>query len=291
MRNANEPISLLSGLSSGCIPMHRGGEGARDSLFGSVKPNPKWGASTSEEGEGTHATVPPSPTPKSTPKNFCKKFRSPTRYNPGMARTTIQQRRKDNTKSADIVSARNAVNTSTMGAAALVPADKPLTDRQRQFVKFWAEGDTIPNAMQRAGYNEQPSYGYRMAKMPNILVEFDRIKAKWEEAAQTSRQQVMEMHKEAFEMAKMMAEPATMVSAAREIGRMCGYYEPVKQRIEFTVNGQIAVKRIESMSDDDLIRMVTEGMAALQHAALDHSGSTNPDDPDSLGEDQDDHSS
>jgi phage terminase small subunit len=185
-----------------------------------------------------------------------------------MARTTIQQRRKDNTKSADIASARTAVNTSTMGAAALVPADKPLTDRQRQFVKFWAEGDTIPNAMQRAGYNEQPSYGYRMAKMPNILVEFDRIKAKWEEAAQTSRQQVMEMHKEAFEMAKMMAEPATMVSAAREIGRMCGYYEPVKQRIEFTVNGQIAVKRLEAMSDEDLIRLVTEGLQAGQAAAL-----------------------
>lgn len=184
-----------------------------------------------------------------------------------MARTSAQQRNKEATKLADIVSVRNAVNTSTMGAAALVPADKPLTDRQKAFVKFWAEGDTIPNAMQRAGYNEQPSYGYRMAKMPNILVEFDRIKAKWEEAAQTSRQQVMEMHKEAFEMAKMMAEPATMVSAAREIGRMCGYYEPVKQKIEFTVNGQIAVKRLESMSDEDLIRLVTEGLQAGQAAA------------------------
>lgn len=185
-----------------------------------------------------------------------------------MARTSVQQRNKEATKLADLASARNAVNTSTMGAAALVPADKPLTDRQKAFVKFWAEGDTIPNAMQRAGYNEQPSYGYRMAKMPNILVEFDRIKAKWEEAAQTSRQQVMEMHKEAFEMAKMMAEPATMVSAAREIGRMCGYYEPVKQRIEFTVNGQIAVKRLEAMSDEDLLRLVTEGLQAGQAAAL-----------------------
>lgn len=182
---------------------------------------------------------------------------------------TSGQQANTSSASTDLASARTAVNTSTMGAAALVPADKPLTDRQRQFVKFWAEGDTIPNAMQRAGYNEQPSYGYRMAKMPNILVEFDRIKAKWEEAAQTSRQQVMEMHKEAFEMAKMMAEPATMVSAAREIGRMCGYYEPVKQRIEFTVNGQIAVKRLEAMSDEDLLRLVTEGLQAGQAAAQD----------------------
>ena len=181
-----------------------------------------------------------------------------------MARTTIQQRRKDITKSADIASARNAVNTSTMAAAALVPADKPLTDKQKAFVKFWAEGDTIPNAMQRAGYNEQPSYGYRMAKMPNILAEFDRIKALWEDAAQMNRKKVMDMHLEAFEMAKLMAEPATMVSAAREIGRMCGYYEPVKQKIDITVNGQIAVKRLEAMSDEDLLKMITEGLKAGQ---------------------------
>lgn len=151
-----------------------------------------------------------------------------------------------------------------MAAAALVPVNKPLTDMQKAFVKFWAEGDSIPNAMVRAGYNEQPSYGYRMAKMPNILVEFDRIKAKWEDAAQMSRKKVMDMHLEAFDMAKMMAEPASMVSAAREIGRMCGYYEPVKQKIEVSVNGQIAVKRLESMSDEDLLKLVTEGLQAGQ---------------------------
>ena len=95
-----------------------------------------------------------------------------------MARTSAQQRNKEATKLADLASARTAINTSTMGAAALVPADKPLTDKQKLFVKFWAEGDSIPNAMQRAGYNEQPSYGYRMAKMPNIQAEFDRIKAR-----------------------------------------------------------------------------------------------------------------
>ena len=268
MRNANEPISLLSGLSSGCIPMHRGGRGKRLLSAGSVSES-EVGCVHERGGGGDPRDRATKSHAKKHSKIFCRKFSQPNSLqSQPMARTSVQQRNKEATKLADLASARTAVNTSTMGAAALVPADKPLTDRQRQFVKFWAEGDTIPNAMQRAGYNEQPSYGYRMAKMPNILVEFDRIKAKWEEAAQTSRQQVMEMHKEAFEMAKMMAEPATMVSAAREIGRMCGYYEPVKQRIEFTVNGQIAVKRLEAMSDEDLLRLVTEGLQAGQAAAL-----------------------
>lgn len=177
----------------------------------------------------------------------------------------------DPTRSVETLRAAN--NTSTMGAAALVPADKPLTEMQKAFVKFWAEGDSITNAMHRAGYNEQPSYGYRMAKMPNILAEYDRIKQKYEEAAQMTRKKVMDMHLEAFDMAKMMAEPATMVSAAREIGRMCGYYEPVKQKLELTVNGQVAVKRMEAMSDEDLLKLVMEGVRQAQNPdalALEH---------------------
>ena len=180
------------------------------------------------------------------------------------------------------IAVRSATNTSTMGAAALVPLDKPLTDMQKLFVKHWAEGDSIAAAMARAGYNEQPSYGYRMAKMPNILAEYERIKKKFEEAAQMTRKKVMDMLLESYDMAKLMAEPATMVSSAREIGKMCGYYEPVKHKVEMTINGQVAVKRIESMSDEDLIKMVADNMAAIQHQQeLAH----NPSDPE--GEDDD----
>lgn len=175
-----------------------------------------------------------------------------------------------------------------MAAAALVPADKPLTAMQKQFVKFWAEGDSITAAMHRAGYNEQPSYGYRMAKMPNILAEYQRVKQAYEDAAQMTRKKVMDMHLEAYDMAKLMAEPATMVSAAREIGRMCGYYEPVKQKIEFTVNGQIIHKKLDSMDTEDLIKMVADGMVAMQQAeAL---GLPQPDDTGLTGEDDHDQS-
>lgn len=172
-----------------------------------------------------------------------------------------------------------------MAAAALVPVDKPLTDKQKAFVKFWAEGESITSAMHRAGYNEQPSYGYRMAKMPNVLAEYQRLKQAYEDAAQMTRKKVMDMHLEAFEMAKLMAEPASMVSAAREIGRMCGYYEPVKQKIEVSVTGEVVSRRMETMDTQDLIKLVTEGMAAIEAAAT-QAALPNPDDPE--GEDDDD---
>jgi len=180
---------------------------------------------------------------------------------------TANRRAKSSDAKRGAARRETAQYTNTMAEAALVPVDRPLTDMQKLFVKFWADGDSIPNAMARAGYNDQPSYGYRMAKMPNVLAEYNKIKAKYEEAAQMTRKKVMDMQLEAFEMAKLMAEPASMVSAAREIGRMCGYYEPVKQKIEVSVNGQVAVKRLESLSDADLIKFIAEGVNAAAQAA------------------------
>lgn len=148
--------------------------------------------------------------------------------------------------------------TTTMAAAAMVPADKPLTTQQRLFVQHWAKGETIPNAMARAGYNDQPSYGYRMAKMPNILALYNQEKAKYEEAAQMTRQRVMDGLLEAVDMAKLMAEPATMVSGWREIGRMCGYFEPKKVDINVNVTGNVIHQRLNQLSDAELLKIIQE---------------------------------
>lgn len=160
--------------------------------------------------------------------------------------------------------------TTTMAAAAMVSVDKPLTTQQRAFVKFWAEGDSIPNAMHRAGYNDQPSYGYRMAKMPNILALYNEEKRLYEEAAQMTRKKVMDMLLESYDMAKLMSEPASMVSAAREVGKMCGYYEPVKTQVNVTVNGQVSIDRMSRLSDDELLKIIEQGAMNDPQSALGH---------------------
>jgi len=77
----------------------------------------------------------------------------------------------------------------------------------------------------------------------------------------------MDMHLEAFEMAKLMSEPATMVSAAREVGKMCGYYAPVEHKLKVDITGNIMVDRLNSMSDAELLKVITSGNALeLPHA-------------------------
>ena len=97
-----------------------------------------------------------------------------------------------------------------------------------------------------------------MAKMPNILALYNEEKAKYEEAAQMTRQRVMDGLLEAVEMAKLMAEPATMVSGWREIGKMCGYFEPKKVDINVNVTGNVIHQRLNQLSDAELLKIIQD---------------------------------
>ena len=158
---------------------------------------------------------------------------------------------------------RLMTNTSTMAGAAAVPADKPLTDKQKAFAKAYAEGNPVPNAMQIAGYNEQISYGYRMLKMPNIKRAIAKYQEEYARASELSRKDVMNMLKESYEMAKLMSEPSTMVSAAREIGRMCGYYEPKKVQVDIAMSGTV---KYEQLSDAELFAMIEKAAREAEEA-------------------------
>ena len=153
--------------------------------------------------------------------------------------------------------------TSTNALAAMVDVNKELNDKQKTFVKFWAEGESIATASAKAGYNDAATFAYRMVNMPNVLKLYHQIKAKYEEAGQMTRQKVMDMLIESYDMAKLMAEPSTMVAAAREVGKMCGYYAPVEHKMKVDVTGNIVVDRLNSMSDAELLKLITTGNAPL----------------------------
>ncbi len=60
---------------------------------------------------------------------------------------------------------------------------------------------------------------------------------------------------EAFKLAKELREPAAMVSAARELGRLMGYYAPDRRQVEITAGGD-GRERFEAMSDAQLAAVI-----------------------------------
>lgn len=167
------------------------------------------------------------------------------------ARTT------EEAKSTRIATVRSAPDTSSYEACEAVDPNKPLTEKQRLFVKNWAAGDTPMNAAIRAGYSEGgATLSYRLIRMPNILALYEQEKKAYEDSVQMTRKRVMEGLLEGVEMAKLMAEPASMIAGWREIGKMCGYYEPVKKKIDINVQGNVVMQRMERMTDEELMKLI-----------------------------------
>jgi hypothetical protein len=184
-------------------------------------------------------------------------------------------RATEEAKSARIATVRSAPNTCNYEVAEQIDPNKPLTEKQRLFVKNWAAGDTPLNAAIRAGYSEGgATLCYRLIRMPNILALYEQEKKAYEDSVQMTRKRVMEGLLEGVEMAKLMAEPASMIAGWREIGKMCGYYEPVKKKIDINVQGNVVMQRMERMSDEELMKMI----AGTVQEVLGHEAASDEDD-------------
>lgn len=183
----------------------------------------------------------------------------------GLATKPIRKKRgaATDTAATGLEARARGIDTSTYAGAMQVSPDKPLTEKQKLFVKLWAQGETILAASLKAGYADHGTYAYRMVRMPNVLALYDAEKRAYEEAAGMSRKKVMDMLLESYQAAKTLDEPSSMVSAAREIGRMCGYYEPVRVKHDVSVEGKVLVERVNALSDEQLIEMIAQASAAM----------------------------
>lgn len=145
---------------------------------------------------------------------------------------------------------------------------KPLTEQQKRFVKAYASGENMTNSLAAGGFAvSTTAYGYRLLAAPNIAKALKEAQIAYAKVSELSKKDVMDMLKEAYDMAKLMSEPSSMVAAAREIGKMCGYYEPTKVDLTLS-NGQR--KKIEQLTDEELFRMMEEAAAEL--TAIEHDG-------------------
>ncbi len=165
----------------------------------------------------------------------------------------------EETKAARVAALRaRSPNTSGYDGVAEANPDRPLTSKMKEFVKLWAQGETILSAAIRAGYNDGGTYAYRLAKDPAILKIYHREKEAYAAAVGMTRQKVMEGLLEAVEMAKIQADPTAMIAGWREVGKMCGYYEPQKKQIDVNITGNVVMERLNRLSDSELLKLIGE---------------------------------
>jgi len=190
-------------------------------------------------------------------------------------RTKNEARRQVREKGKKLPEALRLENRTNIGVlrvdevAGAVNPNLVLTDKFKQFVKFWAQGESKYSAAVRAGYEDSGGYCYRMSRAPQAIALYNEEKRLYEEASQMSRKRVMDGLLEGIEMAKLAGEPASVITGWKTIGQMCGYFEPRKVSVDVNVSGNLTMAQMNKLSDAELLRVIQQGvendLAQLEH--------------------------
>jgi hypothetical protein len=81
-------------------------------------------------------------------------------------------------------------------------------------------------------------------------------------ATKVTREKVVEMFERAYEMAEHKEEPQNMIAAARELGRIFGYYEAVEVKHTLSPEQKMLLGHFRDMSREELAQ-IADGKALV----------------------------
>jgi hypothetical protein len=168
---------------------------------------------------------------------------------------------------------------ATVADHAATSVGKVLTEQQKEFAKGLARGENVSSAARRAGYGEDfvRKTAYQVRHQPAFAAYVQKLQEEYESAAQMTRKKFMDMLQESYDTAKLLSEPASMVAAAREIGKACGYYAPTQ--VAVTHGGNVVLERMNKLSDAELLKILETKQPEIEHAveqAEDHITDADP---------------
>lgn len=144
---------------------------------------------------------------------------------------------------------------------------KPLTAQQEAFVRgIVDEGLSVRAAGMKAGF-ANPHESIKAASIQRAL---EVRRQEYAAASRISKKRVIDGMMEAIDAAKLAGEPGTMVAGWKEIARLCGHYEPQKTEVNISVNGQVMMQQMATLSDEELIRMASEEVTDVEPIDGDH---------------------
>lgn len=127
-----------------------------------------------------------------------------------------------------------------------------LTDKQDAYVQARLDGKGKRAAAREAGYALSPT---AIEQSEDVKAAIAAARSELSDAAQIRRADVIGMFQEAYTMAKLASEPASMVSAAKEIGKMLGLYEPETIKLALDHNQSSLQRKLLTLSDSELLEI------------------------------------
>ena len=145
-----------------------------------------------------------------------------------------------------------------------MPTPDKLTPKQSRFVQeYLVDGNGAQAAIRcgspAAGAHVWASRTLRIAKVSEALQAAQAVDAA---RLSISRENVLGWLQSAFLIARQKGDPAAMVSAAREIGKMLGLYAPEVKKIALSTGQNKTHARLSRMSDQELLDLMAKGGSA-----------------------------
>lgn len=159
-----------------------------------------------------------------------------------------------------------------------MPKKTKLTDQQKTYVEARAKGVSRDQSALLAGYakNTADPNVSRVESSPTVQQELARIRAETAKNSGVTKEDVVQMLMDAAQMAKMMADPTGLVGAARELGKMLGFYAPEVKKVTHGLDKNSLKQVLSEMTDEELQRIANaraiEGVAEEVKALPNHGG-------------------
>lgn len=129
-----------------------------------------------------------------------------------------------------------------------------ITARQQAYVDTVMEGGSKSDAARAAGATPDAITGFeRSAAVKNALQE---ARSELESVTTIRRVDVLDGLMDSIEMARILGEPSSMISGWKEIAKIMGYYAPETKRIELSTEQAGVQKKLEMLSDAELLGML-----------------------------------
>lgn len=145
---------------------------------------------------------------------------------------------------------------------------EPLSAEQQKFAKLVASGlpqrAALYQSYPETKKGQENSRLRVLALNPKVQAEVARERERWEKANLMTKKRVMDGFLEAIDIAKIQADPMAMIGGWREIAKMCGYFEPIKHRLEVSVQGEVVIQKLQALSDAQLLELADGKADALE---------------------------
>lgn len=134
-----------------------------------------------------------------------------------------------------------------------------MNRRQKKYVENRARGMSRERSAILAGYPADQEAGKQVESMPSVQEELAKIRAEMANAAGVTREDIVKMLLDAASIAKLQADATSLVGAARELGKMLGFYAPEVKKTLHGVDKNDLKKALREMRDEDLYQLAYGG--------------------------------